>query len=436
MTRLSVAVAGVALVAASCGGGGESGSGEVRTVDVAGVQLVSTTGSDALLGVAVSGDGNLLLSGHTDGVIDGGGMSPSGQDALVLRYDPTLEPGSGDPLLTVTQLGTPDDDAFLGITADGSGGAVAVGYSKGAFATPAGGINDMIAVAVDAQGSEMWRAQVGGPDWDRGYSSAVASDGSVYVGGYTFGGLAERFGNTGAGGHDAVVARVAPIDGGEWVVSVGSDGLDWGQSMVADGDGGIVIVGYTQGSWASPNAGGRDAFVTRLTADGDVDWTVQLGSDLDDWLQGVTVLSDGTIVAVGFTAGAIGEALGGTDILVVRVSPEGEVLSTMQTGTSGDDRAFGAAELGDGTVVISGSVSGEFAGTGSWAGKKDPFVAGLGKDGNVDWVSQFGSDADDDGYGLAVLGESVWFVGVTAGSITDAPLGGATDAWVARIDLP
>lgn len=435
-TRLSVVVAVVVLVTAACGGGGKSGSDAIASVPVSDVRVVSTSGSDVLLGVTLSGDGGLLLSGHTDGVLEGDGPSPTGQDALVVHYDTSLAPGEGDPILGFSQLGTDLDDAFLGITSDGEGGAVAVGYSKGDFATPAAGINDMIAVAVDASGAQKWRAQAGGPDWDRGYSAAVGADGAVYIGGYTFGGMAERYGGAGAGGHDAAIARIAPIDGNEFVVSVGSDGLDWGQSMAVDSRGGIVVVGYTQGSWGRANVGGRDAFVTRLDADGTVDWTVQFGSDLDDWLQGVTVLTDGTIVGVGFTAGAIGDAIGGTDILVVRVSPDGELLSTMQTGTTGDDRAFGAAELADGTVVISGSVSGDFAGAGSWAGKKDPFVAGLDDNGTIDWVSQFGSEADDDGYGIAVLGTSVWFVGVTAGAITAAPLAGPTDAWVARIDVP
>jgi len=395
------------------------------------VHLIDTPGSDVILGVAARDDGRVWLSGHTDDVFEPGlGGASAGQlDALLVLYDEQAEMSYA----TFGQFGTPEADAFLGVATTPDGGAVAVGYSKGDFAGANYGINDIIAVSVGPDGRERWRVQMGGPDWDRGYSVVANPDGSVFLGGYTFGGMAENFGSTGAGGHDAVVAKVS-VDGDiEWVRSIGSDDVDWGQSMVADGEGGVVMVGYTQGSWGTDVVGARDSFVVRVDADGEVVWVRQIGSDQDDWLQGVSALDDGSFVGVGFTAGALGYASGASDILLVHVSSDGELLGMKQLGSAGDDRAFGVLRHESGELIVSGTVSGAWAADSTWAdGKKDVFVAGLDASLDLRWVSQFGSydDADEDGYGIAMSGSLLWFVGVTAGDIGGSPVSGATDAWV------
>ena len=395
------------------------------------VHLIDTPGSDVVLGVAARDDGRVWLSGHTDNAFlpELGGNSAGQLDALLVLYDAQAE--TSYP--TFGQFGTPEADAFLGVATTPDGGAVAVGYSKGEFASANFGINDIIAVSVDAEGRERWRVQLGGPDWDRGYSVVANPDGSVFLGGYTFGGMAENFGSTGAGGHDAVVAKVSADGVVEWVRSIGTDDLDWGQSMAPDGEGGVVMVGYTQGSWTADNAGARDYFVVRVSADGETVWTLQGGTDVDDWLQGVTVRDDGSIVGVGFTAGALGYASGGTDILLVHVSGDGELLGVKQLGTAGDDRAFGVLQHESGELIISGTVSGAWSVDSGWSdGKKDVFVAGLDETLDLRWVSQFGSydGADDDGYGIAMAGRLLWFVGVTAGDMGGSGVSGATDGWV------
>ena len=98
-----------------------------------------------------------------------------------------------------------------------------------------------------------------------------------------------------------------------------------------------------------------------------------------------------------------------------------------------DDRAFGVVAAPDGGIVISGSVSGQFGADSVWSGMKDAFIAGLDASGDLQWVSQWGSDADDDGYGIALVDGHLWFVGVTAGAAGQPPgtnVSGPTDAWI------
>jgi hypothetical protein len=175
--------------------------------------------------------------------------------------------------------------------------------------------------------------------------------------------------------------------------------------------------------------------VARLTATGELDWVVQGGTELDDWLQGVAIAADGTIVAGGFTSGADGGA-GGTDMLIVRVSPTGERLGEVRLGTEGDDRVFGLVPLDDGDVYVSGTVSGSFDGA-PWAGKKDVLIARIAPDGTVRWRDQFGGDADDDAYGLTLVDGRLVAVGVTAGLIDPSATsyGGPTDGWLVSYRL-
>lgn len=393
-----------------------------------------TAGSDVLLGVTPAANGDVWISGHTDASVVASdsysGTASSGLlDALLLRVD------AAGQLKIPVQFGTADADALLGSATTADDGVAVIGYSKGEFATTNYGINDMIVASVTADGSEKWHAQLGGPDWDRGYSVAVADDGSVFVGGYTFGGIAENFGGAGQGNHDAVVAKLSPTGEVLWVASVGTSDVEWGQSLALDAEGGVVIVGYTQGDWNGANAGARDYFVARIAPDGSLDWVVQGGSELDDWLQGLAIAADGTIWAGGFTAGAEG-SLGGSDMFLVRVSPTGELLSEARLGTDGDDRIFGLVPTDDGDVYVSGTVSGSFNGA-PWAGKKDVVVARLGADGSVRWSDQFGGEVDDDAYGLASVDGRLIAVGVTAGLIdaSASSYGGPTDGWMVSYRL-
>ncbi len=112
---------------------------------------------------------------------------------------------------------------------------------------------------------------------------------------------------------------------------------------------------------------------------------------------------------------------------------DGTLRWVQQFGTDGTDSAFEPRFVGD-QVVVTGTAGGVLGD--SHAGGRDAMVAWLdAATGEVDRVEQFGTDTDDEAYGLAVDSDgSVWAGGSTGGAISEGVTSGDTDIFLIRFD--
>ncbi len=202
---------------------------------------------------------------------------------------------------------------------------------------------------------------------------------------------------------------------------------------------GIYVAGFTDGTLpGQTSAGGRDAFVRKLDFAGNVLWTRQFGSALEDRATGVGLSPDGTALFVGgMTAGALpGQvSFGGSDGFVRRYDLDGNLIWTRQYGTPGDERAM--ATINSPAVFVAGSTTGAFPGFTNLGGT-DAFYLQYDFDGNLSVIDQFGTPSDDVALGLdstAIEGAlNVFVAGTTAGAFPDQTSAGGTDAFLRRYD--
>ncbi len=140
-------------------------------------------GDGAVIAVtAVDGSGNVYVAGQTRTPLPG--HSASGDlDCFVRKYN-----SSGTELWT-GQFGTNALDGVTGIAVDSVGNAVVSGVTDGALVGNSLGNRDAFIVRYNATGREAWTRQFGTADLDRAGRVALASDGSVYVAGTTYGNL-------------------------------------------------------------------------------------------------------------------------------------------------------------------------------------------------------------------------------------------------------
>src|SRR5262249_42256794 len=109
--------------------------------------------------------------------------------------------------------------------------------------------------------------------------------------------------------------------------------------------------------------GQRDFALVRLNADGSADGSFGAGGrvllDLggDDVLTALAVQADGSVVAAGTTSSA-----GGSDVVVVRLRPDGSLDPRFGVGgvfrldvAGGADEAHAVALQADGKVLVAGS---------------------------------------------------------------------------------
>lgn len=246
-----------------------------------------------------------------------------------------------------------------------------------------------------------------------------------------------------------VPITINPQRAGESLTGVGTVPLDLGEfvtGLTLDATGGILLVGAFRGAVDfDPGAGQTvlrtdeefaDAFLLRLTGDGDLSFARQVGGQFNDVANDVAAAPDGNFFITGYftrsadfdTSGStrIVGASGRADIFVAKYSVNGLLKWVSTAGSDtirADERESGNAialcPCGD--VTITGSFAGEadFNPRRSLqrlvesAGKTDAFVARYdGNSGSLEYVKTTGGEDYDAGIDIAWgLGNTFYTVG-------------------------
>ena len=203
------------------------------------------------------------------------------------RYDRS-RPLLIDPSVPYSSyLGGGGSDVGQGIAVDASGSAYLTGYTDSSnfpTASPfqaanAGGLDAFVS-KLNAAGSALaYSSYLGGGGTDAGRGIAVDSSGSAYLTGQTTSTnfpTASPFQLANAGGSDAFVTKLNAAGSALAYSSyLGGSGEDVGQGIAVDSSGSAYLTGYTlsinfptQNPFQAANGGGRDAFVSKLNAAG------------------------------------------------------------------------------------------------------------------------------------------------------------------------
>lgn len=403
MRRTWLACTLIALFAASCG----VGDAAVQSWQT---QFGSAEDETAFTVAALS-DGSVVTAFSTTGAIRG--SNNGNRDVVLMSFDST-----GTELWTV-QFGGPANDSPLGVSVSNDDHIYVGGYTEGDLAGTNQGSADVWVAKFEQDGTEQWRRQFGGDQWDRGFD-VTAFDGGVYVSGYTASVLDPA---SNRDGFDGFAARFEADGTQSWIRQFGTDRTDWGQGSALGPDGGVYVTGYTEGDFAGPSAGDKDAFVVRLDPDGDVVWVRQFGSAGLDWTQGAGAADNGGVLVAGSTEGDVSaKNAGGRDALVAAFNADGTQRFVTQFGTPELDTVFGVSQVGD-HIVASGSTAGSLPDT---IGGGDAMLLWLDEDGEIANRSIIGSEALDEGTGVAVSpSEAVVYVGYSYGNVSGTNAGGA-----------
>ena len=219
---------------------------------------------------------------------------------------------------------------------------------------------------------------------------------------------------------------------GAWTHQFGSAEPDITAGIAVADDGTILAAGYTMGAvGAGASAGGFDVFVQAIGPDGEPSWARQLGSGDDDFAEAIAAGPEGRIAVVGQTDGGLaGPSSGETDGFLVVLDARGVTLWERTLGTPADDVASGVAFAPDGSLVVAGWTGGDLAG--SSAGGEDAFLVAFDAQGAERWDRQFGTPEDDRLRAVAIGdGGDIAVAGQTRGSL-DGASGGGWDAFVRR----
>ncbi len=388
-----------------------------------GIKQFGTASGDVGLATAVSGTGEVYVTGYTGGSLYG--INAGSLDVFLANYD-----ASGNQTW-IRQFGTTGDDIGLSIAVSGTGEVYVAGYTTGSLYGTTAGSLDVFLAKYDASGNQTWIRQFGTTSPDYGFSVAVSGTGEVYVAGYTTGSLY----GTNAGGNDVFLAKYDASGNQTWIRQFGSTFSDISFSVAVSGTGEVYMAGFTDGSLSGANAGGNDVFLAKYDASGNQTWIRQFGTTSHDYGNSVAVSGAGEVYVAGYTNGSLsGTNAGFYDVFLAKYNADGNRTGLWQIGSTSTDYCNSAAVSGNGDVYVAGYTTGSFSDAN--AGGNDIFTVKYDRNGNHIWSRQMGTSTDDFSQfnSLAVgPGDSLYVAGYTRGSFGGSTAG-EFDAFVAKYD--
>jgi uncharacterized delta-60 repeat protein len=228
---------------------------------------------------------------------------------------------------------------------------------------------DFFLIKKDENGNVQWAKTYGGTSWDLAYSVQQTSDGGYILTGYT-----ESFG---AGNYDIFLIKTDAFGNIQWAKTYGGTSWDLASSVQQTSDGGYILTGYTE----SFGAGGRDIFLIKTDANGDVQWAKTYGEINLDWAYSVQQTSDGGYIVAGYT---FSFGAGYADFFLIKTDANGDVQWAKTYGGIYSDWAYSVQQTSDGEYIVAGYTE-SFG-----AGNYDIFLIKTDAFGNIQWAKTYG----------------------------------------------
>lgn len=408
-------------------------------------------GGDTGYSVAVGPDGSVVVVGAFEDTVD---FDPSP------AIDFHTSNGSGDVFVSrfhadgtyawTRTMGAGSGDVALAAAIDVSGDVLITGWFWDTVdfdPSPDGidlhtslGFSDSFITKLSGNGNYHWTRTFGGSSVEGAWGIAVGSDEAVYAVGVFHGtvdfdpsdGVDEHVSN--GGSSDAYVVKVGSDGSYLWTVTFGGEDGDQPNGVAINNES-LYIAGYFSetidfdpgdGIDERTSEGVLDAFVSKLSLDGDYEWVWTVGGIEGDGAEGIVPCGDGTVVVTGdFNGGPVdfdaGEGVderfsnGQSDLFVTKLGSDGSHIWTHTAGNSEQEFGLGIAVDSTGSIVATGTFGGndvlpgytvDFDPSGgdphATHGESDLFVTMLETDGSYAWTYTAGGENLELAQGITV----------------------------------
>ncbi|HKB45024.1 MAG TPA: hypothetical protein VKC90_11565, partial [Chitinophagaceae bacterium] len=219
------------------------------------------------------------------------------------------------------------------------------------------GDEDFAIMEFDDAGNKLWEKTYGGDRWDQLHDAVKVSTGGYILAGQTESGPSGIKTSLLNGVDDIWVIRTDDNGNLLWEKSYGGIDYESGIKILETPDGGFLIAGLSLSNIPGYNFGIGDYQLTKIDATGNQLWSKLYGGTGNDELYGLIASSDGNYFLCGSSTSPISgnktsAPLGGADIWLVKVSPDGTKLWDKSFGTAADDFRGNLLCLGDNNFLI------------------------------------------------------------------------------------
>mgnify|MGYP003641220587 FL=1 len=236
------------------------------------------------------------------------------------------------------------------------------------------GVGEFWGTKIDEEGSVQWRGYFGGTNNDRAHGVVQTNDGGFVMAGFT---ESDDFdiSNTN-GSYDFWVVKVDSFGNLIWEQSFGGEGIEVSYDIAKTRDNGFVVVGNTFSTNGDIllNHGESDMWMIKLDEEGNLIWEQTYGGSQFDLAQAVVQSKDGGFLITGNTKSDDKDSSlnnGENDIWLVKTNAFGDLVWEKSFGGSGLDFGFDLLENTDGSILIVGESSSTDFGSVSSKGNAD-----------------------------------------------------------------
>lgn len=400
-------------------------------------------GDDHAKSVCADLHGNIYIVGYSEGTWGdpirsyGGGDT----DAFVAKLN------SSGTLQWMTFLGGSGGDEGRDIIVDENGYLYVTGTSQATWASPIfphGGSADAFAAKLSPAGALQWNTFLGGTGSDQGYGIGLDGSSNLYLTGTSGSSWGSPIRSFGGGGADAFAAKLDANGALQWNTFLGSDQVDYGNDLAVESSGNVFITGSSASTWGAPllpfSGGFTDAFISKLNANGVLQWNTFLGGSGDDYGSGIALGGAEDVYVAGSSSAGWGSPVlsytAGEDAFAANLDGTGALQWNTFLGGGGPDNGFDLVVDQSGYVFVTGQVDSS-GGSSPSPSTLDIFATKLASNGGLQWSSQFGGNGIEEGLGIAIAGSGAVYVAGDSFATWGNPIlphSGGCDGFAARIN--
>jgi hypothetical protein len=419
-------------------------------------------------GLVVDVSGNTYSTGYYGGTVDfdpGIGTSfmtsNGGLDIYVCMLN-----ASGS-LVWARSMGGNMNDLGLQVARDNTGNVFITGYFSGTADFDPGvgiynltsqGSDDIFICKLDPVGNFLWAKSMGGTYQDWGFYCATDVAGNVYTTGFFQGTVdfdpgSGTYNLSSGSGSGAFINKLDANGNFVWAGAFSGNAAGAkGNSISLDASGDVYSTGYFSGTVDfdpgtgtdnHASAGGNDAYISRLDANGNFIWAKQLGGSGGDQGFSISVDGAGNVYSSGYFTGTadldpgpgvfnLAAANTVQDAYISKLDGAGnfvwakQLACANQQGANINALSLTAAQAGN--IFISGDFygtvdldpgSGAFNVTSLGTYRLDVFMMDLDASGNFYWGVQLGDTLDDASFGVGTDPVGNLYLGGYFGSTVD-----------------
>jgi len=201
-----------------------------------------------------------------------------------------------------------------------------------------------------------------------------------------------------------------------WARVYGSEGNDKANCVKQTRDGGYIIAGF--------GFFGTDVWLIKLSPDGKIEWQRAYGKVGPDWASSIQETLDGGFIVAGYTISPDYPGSWDRDYLVLKLDAWGNVEWQRAYGDiSTDDWATSVQQTDDGGYIVAG-ISQPLDG-----GDSDYWILRLKASGDIGWQRKYGGPKDDDAESIVATADGGFIVAGDSSSFG----GDFSDIWLLKL---